>query len=201
MKTALILILSLFAAACSVEEIQDEFSAESDHLESIEGGTWSTDCLATNSGGFQKRTASYSNGNYTQTTTAYSDLCETIELEVKETGSYALWGPTSDDSIMIKINRRVTDYTVTPHNTSVASAYNAASICGLTNWSSGNSLSVAGKVCNGATMPVVGQIIYDLYGIALDTRLLRFGSLDSTRNGTSANTRPNGLARNPPFHR
>lgn len=201
MKTLLVLSLGLLATACSIEEIQDEFSAESTIRETIEGKTWSTECLSTGTGGFQKRIASYSNGRYGLTITTYSDICETPTLTIKETGHYQLWGPTADDSIMMKLDRNVSDYTVTPLTTIVTQSYKASSLCGITDWELGVASRVMGTVCSGITMPVFGQPTYDLYSISNETKELRFGNLDSITTGATPMKRPVALATNPKYYR
>lgn len=199
MKTWLVLSLGLLVTACSVEEIQDEFSAESTVRESIEGKVWSTECLSTGTGSFQKRVVSYSGSVYTQTITAYSDICETPTLILKETGHYQLWGPRADDSIMMKVDRIVSDYTVTPMTTTVTQSYKASTLCGVSEWALGVPSRVMGAVCSGVVMPIFGQKIFDLYSIAKQTKELRFGVLDSTTPGTAPTNRPTALATNPKY--
>jgi len=201
MKTVLVLIFSLLATACSIEEIQDELGVEYDPTESIEGATWTTECLSTGAGAFQKRSVIYSNGTYTQTTLAYSDLCETADVEIKEVGSYALQGPTRDDSIMIKLDRTVAVYSVKPLTASVSSAYRSASLCGVSTWSQGVAQDLLGKNCNGSVMPSLGQKIYDLYAISPNSGDLRFGIMDITNPGTSSATRPVAVATNPRYRK
>jgi hypothetical protein len=200
MKTVLVLIFSLLATACSIEEIQDELGVEYEPTESIEGATWVTECIATGSSTFQKRTISFSNGTYTQTTLAYSDLCETADVEIKEIGGYKLLGPTRDDSIMIKLDRTIAQYLVKPLVSSVSSAYYSASLCGISNWALGAAQDLTGKTCNGSVMPTLGQTIYDLYGISTSGDL-RLGNIDAVTTGISSAARPVALATNPKYRR
>lgn len=201
MKTALFLTFSLLATACSIEEIQDELGVEYEPTANVEGATWATECLSTGSGTFQKRTVSLSKGTYTQITWAYSDLCETADVEIKEVATYKLLGPTRDDSIMIKLDRKITQYSVKPLMTSVASAYFSASLCGITTWSLGRAQDVLGKTCNGNVMPTLGETTYDLYAISENSGDLRFGNIDAVTTGKSSATRPVALATNPRYRK
>ncbi|MNL03911.1 hypothetical protein D3C87_1244600 [compost metagenome] len=201
MKTALVLIFSLLATACSIEDIQDELGIKYEPTANVEGATWATECLSTGSGTFQERTVTFSKGTYTQTTLAYSDLCETPDVEVKEVGKYQLLGPTREDSIMIKLDRTITQYTVKPMAAAVTSAYFSASLCNISNWSLGVAQDVLGKTCNGNVMPTLGQMTYDLYAISENSGDLRFGNIDAITTGRSPATRPVALATNPRYRK
>jgi hypothetical protein len=201
MKIVLVLIFSLLTTACSIEEMQDELGIQYDPTASIENATWATECIATGASTFQKRTVLFSNGTYTFTTLGYSDLCETADVEIREIGSYKIQGPTRDDSIMIKFDRTVSQYSVKPLTATVSSAYFSASLCGVTTWSLGVAQDLLGKTCNTAVMPTLGQVTYDLYAISEGSGDLRFGIMDEITPGASSATRPVAVATNPRYRR
>lgn len=198
---ALVLIYCMLLTACSIDEIQDELGVLYEPTANVENATWSTECLATGSGTFQRRTVSFVNGTYTQKTLAYSDLCESPDVEITEVGKYKILGPTRDDSIMLKMDRTVGQYLVKPLASSVASAYLSASLCGVTTWTLGVTQDILGQNCNGNMMPTLGQTIYDLYGISENSGDLRFGLMDAIKTGASSETRPVALATNPRYRK
>lgn len=203
MKTLLIFAISLFSMGCMKdtvsEDIQDFLSTES---AKIEGGTWTTSCLATQGGGTQKRTALYANGQYTETLTSYSDTCTTKTIELVTTGNYVIGGVVGPQNSALKLDRIMVTYMVIPANSTLADSYNANAFCGITNWTVGVGVNVLGKTCSGSVMPAVGTYYYDIFYISIfESNTLKFGYTDSTHDASTPAKRPTSLMAYPIYQR
>lgn len=202
MKTLIIFAISFLLLSCTEDTVSEDFK---DFLSSesakIEGGTWLTSCLATQGGGTQKRTASYLNGTFTESLTSYSDTCSTKTTELVTTGSYVIGDAISVNNSARKLDRIIMTYTVTP-NASLAASYNAAALCGLTNWAAGVPVDILGRTCNGSLMPSAGYYHYDIFSVSIfESNSLRFGYTDSTYDGSTPAKRPTTLLAYPVYQR
>ncbi|WP_415062936.1 hypothetical protein [Bdellovibrio sp.] len=171
--------------------------------ESIEGGLWKTDCLA--SGGiYLKGESSFSGGQYYSSLTVYSDSsCSTASLEVKEVGTYALTGTIAEGLFpKSKIDLTLSTLTTTVWSSSLISSFNSNNHCGISNWSVGETRSILGLICDSKQMGQAGDKFYDIYGVQVvgDSLMgvragdLLFGSKSTSYDGSSENKRPVNLS-------
>lgn len=195
MKTHLLLVISLFAMGCAKDMVQEDLG---DLLSSstvpLQGGTWTTGCLASQGGGYQKRTASFSGGSYKAVQYVYSDYCMNPHAEVTETGTYTLPG-----SSKTQIDFTMTNATVKPISVQQVTSLNNVSYCGVSDWSSGVEVSLMGKFCNG--IAISGVTYYDIYYIEPNPPLfpgsnpgdMKFGNPNTTYDRSAPAKRPAAL--------
>jgi len=197
MKKYILIIVAPFLFACTKKEVT-EISSESG---SLEGGSWVTGCVYSNSL-YEIRSVTFSGGQFTQSLTLYSDSnCSVAQTKVDITGTYVLSGKLSDNSDTQKIDETLATSQITPLSSSVASAYNSAALCGDSNWAVGVAKDVAGKTCSSSTMPAVGAVSYDIYYIwpysmpsmGVQQGMLNFGYDDGSHDGSSPAQRPDSL--------
>jgi len=82
----------------------------------------------------------------------------------------------------------LTDYTVEPSTSTVATSFNNASFCGITSWSSGSESSIAGRTCGTTTISSVNDGFKDIVQMNSEKTFIRYGAssdLDSDGYPTS----------------
>jgi len=92
-----------------------------------------------------------------------------------------------------KLDVVITEASLTPYSAAGADALNAASFCGLTNWTAGLQQNIIGRNCDGRTYNV-GTTIYTIYGFYEESLFMgQIGSLGSSTDGSSDLSRPVSL--------
>jgi len=195
MRTYVFIFLIPFLLACSKKE---ETSISS---ESVEGGTWISGCSYSGSS-YDIRSASFSGGQFTQSSTTYSSSgCSVALIKVDIAGTYVLGGKLSESSSSQKIDETLATVTITALDSSVVSTYNTAVLCGYSDWAVGVAKDVAGRSCGSSTMPAAGAVSYDIYYISdmdvpslgIYEGMLNFGYNDASHDGSSSAQRPDTL--------
>ena len=148
-------------------------------------GTWTAKCSDNTTASTSSKTVlvfSASGDNLTATTTNFSDLScvtqsfvftkklNTLELEDSKT-------KTSQNQIIKKFTAKVTDITLEPKSTSVATDLYFSSFCGLTGWNSGTERSVAGLTCGSITYNAVNDTHSDIIQINSEKTFIRLGNI------------------------
>ena len=182
MKTLIISLVMLSLLACQKKETANEPS------ESIEGSSWGSNCAPTGQL-YDFRTANFTNGQFSMTSSAYADYrCSTGLLKMEAKGTYTIGSVISSTTNYVAIDEVLINMLVTPLNASVVSSYNTNSFCGFTNWALGVAKDVAGLVCNGEQVTASGTAGFDIYYAS--NGVLNFGLFDASHDGSSASTRP-----------
>jgi len=148
-------------------------------------GTWTAKCSDNTTASTSSKTVlvfSASGDILTATTTNYSDLScvtqsfvftkklNTLELESNKT-------KTSQNQIIKKFTAKVTDITLEPKTTSVATLLFSSSFCGHTGWNSGTEKSVAGLTCGSITYNAVDDTHSDIIQIDSEKTFIRLGNI------------------------
>ena len=146
-------------------------------------GTWAAKCSDNTTASTSSKTVlvfSTSGDNLTALTTNYSDLScvtqsfvftkklDTLVLESNKT-------TTSQNQIIKKFTAAVTDITLEPKTSSVTTSLN--SFCGLTGWSLGTEMSVAGLTCGSITYDAVNDTHSDIIQINSEKTFIRLGNI------------------------
>lgn len=195
MRTLFFLFFVVSISACTKSEVELPSGG------SLEGGTWSTGCLAAGSAS-QIRTSSFSSGTYNHSINLYSGTtCSIAAAVLSEDGSYTVSGSNLDKTL--------SQLTITLQSASAVTDYNTASMCGFNDWAIGVTKDVTGLSCAGEAIPSAGQVYYDLYDIEnmdipeLGTQIgdLKFGYFDAAHDGTTPEKRPTSMDGNYVFRK
>ena len=184
-KYIFLLFFSIFLLSGCGDELSTSTTDDSANItKALLTGTWTAKCSDNTTGLASSKTVlvfSASGDNLTATTTNYSDLsCVTqsfvftkklnsLELEEKD--------KTSQNQIIKKFTAVVTDITLEPKTTSVATDLFFSSFCGLTSWNSGTETSVAGLTCGSITYNAVNDTHSDIIQINSEKTFIRLGNI------------------------
>ena len=188
-KYIFLLFFSIFLLSGCGDELSTSTTDDSANItKSLLTGTWTAKCSDNTTASTSSKTvlvfyASGDNLNLNATTTNYSDLsCVsdnqssvfTKKLNTLELGSKT---KTSQNQIINKFTAVVTDITLEPKTTSVATSLNLSSFCGLTVWGSGTETSVAGQTCGSITYNAVNVTHSDIIQINSEKTFIRLGNI------------------------
>ena len=200
MKTSFILILSLLTVGCT-DTTKEDLQSFLQNSVSLDGGTWKTSCLIID-GTYQKYTASFSGSTYSETTTVYSDLCVTPQMEIRESGTYSVAG---SPNTYATIDRSVSALSMTARTATMAQSFNSVSYCGVSSWAAGSAVDLINKSCDGQAMPTMGQYYYDIYFIESvagnNPGALHFGNRGGINDGLTVAKRPTSFLVQPAFYK
>ena len=131
-------------------------------------GTWSEECQFISSSSSSRKVVIvfYNSGdNATRSITSYSGtICNNKSFIVRNKIKNITVGnksTLSTNQIVTKYTALVSDITIEPSTSAVATAFNTAAFCGLTSWGSGSETSVAGKTCSSSTSSFRNSSIND----------------------------------------
>jgi len=186
-KYIFLLFFSIFLLSGCGDELSTSTTDDSANItKSLLTGTWTAKCSDNTTAKTSSKTVlvfSASGNNLTATTTNYSnESCvtqsfvftkklNTLELGSKDT--------TSQNQIINKFTAVVTDITLEPKTTSVATDlyFSDPPFCGLTSWNSGTETSVAGLTCGSRTYNAVNDIHSDIIQINSEKTFIRLGNI------------------------
>ena len=187
-KYIFLLFFSIFLLSGCGDKLSTSTTDDSANItKSLLTGTWTAKCSDNTTAKTSSKTVlvfSDSGNNLTATTTNYSnESCvtqsfvftkklNTLELEEEKT-------KTSQNQIINKFKAKVTDITLEPKTTSVATVlyYSDPPFCGLTGWSSGTETSVAGLTCGSITYNAVNDTHSDIIQINSEKTFIRLGNI------------------------
>ena len=184
-KYIFLLFFSIFLLSGCGDELSTSTTDDSANItKSLLTGTWTAKCSDNTTASTSSKTVLvfYASGeNLTATTTNYSDLsCVTQsfvftkKLNTLELGSKTF---TSQNQIIKNFTAKVTDITLEPKTTSVATDLFFSSFCGLTSWNSGTETSVAGLTCDSITYNAVNDTHSDIIQINSEKTFIRLGNI------------------------
>ena len=184
-KYIFLLFFSIFLLSGCGDELSTSTTDDSANItKSLLTGTWTAKCSDNTTAKTSSKTVlvfSNSGNNLTATTTNYSNescvtqsFVFTKKLNTLELGSKTF---TSQNQIIKNFTAKVTDITLEPKTTSVASKLFFSSFCELTSWSSGTETSVAGLTCGSITYNAVNDIHSDIIQINSEKTFIRLGNI------------------------
>ena len=185
-KYIFLLFFSIFLLSGCGDELSTSTTDDSANItKSLLTGTWTAKCSDNTTASTSSKTVlvfSASGDNLTATTTNYSDLsCVTQSFVfTKKLNTLVLGSKTSTTSqnqIINKFTALVTDITLEPKTTSVATDLFFSSFCGLTGWNSGTETSVAGLTCGSITYNAVNDTYFDIIQINSEKTFIRLGNI------------------------
>ena len=182
-KYIFLLFFSIFLLSGCGDKLSTSTTDDSANItKSLLTGTWTAECSDNTTASTSSKTVlvfSASGDNLAATTTNYSDLsCVTQssvftkKLNTLELGSKTT---TSQNQIINKFTAVVTDITLEPKTSSVTTSLN--SFCGLTGWSLGTEMSVAGLTCGSITYNAVNDTHSDIIQINSEKTFIRLGNI------------------------
>ena len=186
-KYFFLLFFSIFLLSGCGDKLSTSTTDDSANItKALLTGTWTAKCSDNTTASTSSKTVlvfSASGDNLTATTTNYSDKsCVsdnqssvfTKKLNTLELGSKTT---TSQNQIINKFTAVVTDITLEPKTTSVATDLFFSSFCGLTSWSSGTATSVAGQTCGSITYSAVSDNYFDIIQMNSEKTFIRLGNI------------------------
>ena len=186
-KYIFLLFFSIFLLSGCGDELSTSTTDDSANItKSLLTGTWTAKCSDNTTAKTSSKTVlvfSNSGNNLTATTTNYSnESCvtqsfvftkklNTLELGSKDT--------TSQNQIINEFKAAVTDITLEPKTTSVATVlyFSDPPFCGLTGWRSGTETSVAGLTCGSITYSAVSDNYFDIIQMNSEKTFIRLGNI------------------------
>ena len=146
-------------------------------------GTWTAKCVDNTTASTSTKTVlvfSAAADSLSSNNTNYSDLnCVTqTYVIIKTLNSLSLGSKstTSQNQIMTKYTAVVSNITLEPKTSNVATSLNSSSFCGLTGWSSGAATSIAGLTCDSITYSTQNEVYSDLIQINSEKTFIRLGN-------------------------
>lgn len=168
-------------------------------------GDWNLKTVCTSiSGGYAKENYIFTDVDFTETASIYSDSNCTVPLiNVIITGQYQVSNLVSDFfKDKWDLDSTLGTYSIELKSSSIVTSYNTASYCGFNNWTINTKKNVAGLNCGGTVMPSAGTIAYGFVVFVNHDSIsgpfgntysgdMYFGSGDSTHDGSSPAQRYN----------
>ena len=184
-KYIFLLFFSIFLLSGCGDELSTSTTDDSANItKALLTGTWTAKCSDNTTAKTSSKTVlvfSASGNNLTATTTNYSnESCVTQSFVfTKKLNTLALGSKdtTSQNQIINKFTAVVTDITLEPKTTSVATLLFFSSFCGLTSWNSRTETSVAGLTCGSITYNAVNDIHSDIIQINSEKTFIRLGNI------------------------
>jgi len=184
-KYIFLLFFSIFLLSGCGDELSTSTTDDSANItKSLLTGTWTAKCSDNTTAKTSSKTVlvfSASGNNLTATTTNYSNescvtqsFVFTKKLNTLELGSKTF---TSQNQIIKNFTAKVTDITLEPKTTSVATKLFFSSFCELTSWNSGTETSVAGLTCGSITYNAVNDTHSDIIQINSEKTFIRLGNI------------------------
>ena len=153
-------------------------------------GTWTAECVDNTTASTSTKTVivfSAAADNLSSTSTNYSDLnCVTQNFVIRKTlNTLSLGSKSTTDQyqIMTKYTAVVSNITLEPKTSDIATSLNTDSYCGSTGWSSGAQTSIAGLTCDSITYKAQNAAYKDLIQINSEKTFIRLGN--TTNLGSS----------------
>ena len=146
-------------------------------------GTWIQECQfdASDSTSY-KESYVFSSSTYTATNsvTYYSDsACSTQSFSI----NYKIYNmylgaksTTTNDIIINRFFATLSDLTIKPLSSTVASALNSIAYCGITSWVSDIESSIAGLTCSSSTMVAANSSFINIVQMNSEMTYIRFGN-------------------------
>jgi len=184
-KYIFLLFFSIFLLSGCGDKLSTSTTDDSANItKSLLTGTWTAKCSDNTTASTSSKTVlvfSASGDNLTATTTNYSDLsCVTQSFVFTKKLNTLVLGSkttTSQNQIINKFTAAVTDITLEPKTTSVATKLFFSSFCELTSWNSGTETSVAGLTCGSITYNAVNDTHSDIIQINSEKTFIRLGNI------------------------
>ena len=186
-KYIFLLFFSIFLLSGCGDELSTSTTDDSANItKSLLTGTWTAKCSDNTTAKTSSKTVlvfSASGNNLTATTTNYSNescvtqsFVFTKKLNTLELGSKTF---TSQNQIIKNFTAKVTDITLEPKTTSVATDlyFSDPPFCGLTSWNSGTETSVAGLTCGSITYNAGNDTHSDIIQINSEKTFIRLGNI------------------------
>ena len=184
-KYIFLLFFSIFLLSGCGDELSTSTTDDSANItKSLLTGTWTAKCSDNTTAKTSSKTVlvfSDSGNNLTATTTNYSNescvtqsFVFTKKLNTLELGSKTF---TSQNQIIKNFTAKVTDITLEPKTTSVATKLFFSSFCELTSWNSGTETAVAGLTCGSITYNAVNDTHSDIIQINSEKTFIRLGNI------------------------
>ena len=186
-KYIFLLFFSISLLSGCGDELSTSTTDDSANItKSLLTGTWTAKCSDNTTAKTSSKTVlvfSDSGNNLTATTTNYSNescvtqsFVFTKKLNTLELGSKTF---TSQNQIIKNFTAKVTDITLEPKTTSVATVlyFSDPPFCGLTSWNSGTETSVAGQTCGSITYNAVNDTHSDIIQINSEKTFIRLGNI------------------------
>ena len=178
----IVLIVSIFSG-CGNEVSTTTKDASTTITMAILDGTWIEECqFVSSSSTSTKEIFAFSSSNNTATNslTYYTgSICnnQNYIIRVKTNNiSIGTKSANTEGLIITKYTAVILDYTLEPSTTAGATAFNNASYCGVTSWSSGSETSIAGKTCSSTTYSSVNDGFKDIVQMNSERTYIRFGN-------------------------
>ena len=184
-KYIFLLFFSIFLLSGCGDELSTSTTDDSANItKSLLTGTWTAKCSDNTTGLASSKTVlvfSASGDNLTATTTNYSnESCVTQSFVFTKKLNTLVLGnktKTSQNQIINKFTAVVTDITLEPKTTPVATLLFFSSFCELTGWSSGTETSVAGLTCGSITYNAVNDSYFDIIQMNSEKTFIRLGNI------------------------
>ncbi len=146
-------------------------------------GTWTALCVDNSSASTSIQSILvFSNDadNLTSTSTSYSDsACVTQSYVIAKTYNTLSIGnksTTNQNQVITKFTAVISDITLEPKTSDVATSLNADTYCGLSDWSSGTKISIAGLTCGSITFKAKNTTYNDLIQVNSGKTFIRLGN-------------------------
>ena len=186
-KYIFLLFFSIFLLSGCGDELSTSTTDDSANItKSLLTGTWTAKCSDNTTASTSSKTVlvfSASGDNLTASTTNYSDESCVSDNQssvfTKKLNTLDLGSPTttSQNQIINEFKAAVTDITLEPKITSVATNLFFSSFCGLTGWNSGTETSVAGLTCGSITYNAVNDTHSDIIQMNSEKTFIRLGNI------------------------
>ena len=184
-KYIFLLFFSIFLLSGCGDKLSTSTTDDSANItKSLLTGTWTAKCSDNTTASTSSKTVlvfSASGDNLAATTTNYSDLSCVTQSSVftKKLNTLVLGSKTTTslNQIINEFKAAVTDITLEPKTTSVATKLFFSSFCELTSWNSGTETSVAGLTCGSITYDAVNDIHRDIIQINSEKTFIRLGNI------------------------
>ena len=185
MKRYLILLtLIIFLSTGCGENLSTSIKDESANvMTDFLVGTWTAECVDNTTASTSTKTIivfSAAADNLSSTSTNYSDLnCVTQNFVIRKTLNTLSLGSkktTDQYQIMTKYTAVVSNITLEPKTSDIATSLNTDSYCGSTGWSSGIQTSIAGLTCGSITYKAQNADYSDLIQLNSEKTFIRLGN-------------------------
>ena len=184
-KYIFLLFFSIFLLSGCGDELSTSTTDDSANItKSLLTGTWTAKCSDNTTAKTSSKTVlvfSASGNNLTATTTNYSnESCVTQSFVfTKKLNTLELRSKTftSQNQIIKNFTAKVTNITLEPKTTSVATKLFFSSFCELTSWNSGTETSVAGLTCGSITNNAVNDTHSDIIQMNSEKTFIRLGNI------------------------
>ena len=186
----IVLIVFIFLSGCGNEVSTSTKDGSATITMAYLDGSWSEECQYDSSSNSSDKTVivfSDSGDNLTLTATTYSGtICYNKSFIIREKVKNITIGSKTtlpSNHIVTKYTAVNLDYTIEPSTSTVATAFNNASFCGLTSWSSGSETSVAGRTCGSITISSANDGFKDIVQMDSEKTFIRTGSSEVDSDG------------------